>query len=92
MQKNYTEEEVSIVVDIRREGQCWPHFQNFATSLLRLPDSGCLKVEEPTSIHAETLQVSQIPHQAETCSVLSGLKSISKALQETKHPSWRSSC
>lgn len=90
MQKNYTGEEVSIVVHKRWEGQCWPHLQSFARSLLRLPDSGCPKVEEPTCVHAEGLQVSQIPPQVETSSVLSGLKSISKALQEVRDRSWRS--
>lgn len=90
MQKNYMGEEVSRAVHITLKGQCWPHVQGLARSLLRPSDSGCPKVKEPTCVHAEGLQVSQIPPQAETSSVLSGLTSISKALQEGRGPSWRS--
>lgn len=52
-------------------------------------DSRCPKVEEPTCVHTEGLQASQIPPEVETSSVLSGMKSVSKAHQEGRSPSSR---
>lgn len=78
------EEEVSRDVHATLKGQCWPLLQGLARSLQR-----CLKVEEPTCVHTEGPQAPQIPPEAETSSVLSGMTSTSKAHKEGRSPSSR---